>query len=228
MSSQISHVFFDFFGTLVEYDPGIHPEHHNAPLVFAREYGGDQGAESVNDLWLHAWTSVEARAIETGRECSMEEIAAAFARSLGVGTPDRHRLTGLVDDYLEAWSRDISLVVDAAEALSALSGTHQLTIVSNTHHPTLVQEVAERLGIRQYFPHIVTSIEVGWRKPHPHIFEHALARTGARATDVMFVGDNWEADIEGPARMGMSPWYVGTATPGRPRRTLSELVEHVV
>lgn len=220
-------MFFDFFGTLVDYDPGIHPEHHNAPLEFAASYSLGEHPEVVNDHWRCAWTRVESHAIDTGRECSMAEIAEAFAEELGVSEPDPRRLARLVGDYLDAWSRDITLAAGALETLSALSNTHQLAIVSNTHHPTLVQGIAERLGIGHYFPHIVTSIEVGWRKPDPRIFEHAFSLTGAKPAEVMFVGDNWEADIEGPARIGMSTWYVGVSAPGRVRRSLAELVDHL-
>jgi putative hydrolase of the HAD superfamily len=46
---------------------------------------------------------------------------------------------------------------------------------------------------------------VGWRKPHAIIFESALRTAGislADAQSVMFVGDDFACDIEGPRALG--------------------------
>lgn len=54
----------------------------------------------------------------------------------------------------------------------------------------------------------VSSAWVGARKPHPRIFQRALAAAGVGASEALFVGDNWVADVEGPAAVGMRAVHV--------------------
>jgi HAD superfamily hydrolase (TIGR01549 family) len=49
----------------------------------------------------------------------------------------------------------------------------------------------------------VSSYEHGRMKPHPSIFEAALAQVGAEATDAVMVGDSLRHDVEGALRAGM-------------------------
>ena len=45
--------------------------------------------------------------------------------------------------------------------------------------------------------------EVGWRKPHPAIFERALEGLGVAAERTLFVGDSLAIDLAGAAAVGM-------------------------
>ena len=49
----------------------------------------------------------------------------------------------------------------------------------------------------------VSSYEHGRMKPHPSIFEAALAQVGAEAADAVMVGDSLRHDVEGALRAGM-------------------------
>ena len=64
-------------------------------------------------------------------------------------------------------------------------------------------------GLDRLAPFIIVSEEAGYRKPDPAIFRDALARTGIEVPDqVMFVGDNPEADIDGAKRFGMKAAWI--------------------
>ena len=55
---------------------------------------------------------------------------------------------------------------------------------------------------------VVTSSDIGVRKPSPLIFEYALRSCGVSADKVWFCGDNPQADVEGAASVGIYPvWY---------------------
>ncbi|HEX3055851.1 MAG TPA: HAD-IA family hydrolase, partial [Gaiellaceae bacterium] len=45
--------------------------------------------------------------------------------------------------------------------------------------------------------------EVGWRKPHPAIFERALDALGVEPSATLFVGDTLATDVAGAAALGM-------------------------
>ncbi|MEM3011015.1 MAG: HAD-IA family hydrolase, partial [Candidatus Bathyarchaeia archaeon] len=52
------------------------------------------------------------------------------------------------------------------------------------------------------------SAEVGWRKPHPKIFQEALRRLGAKAEETVFVGDNPIDDVQGAKNVGMKAIFI--------------------
>ena len=63
----------------------------------------------------------------------------------------------------------------------------------------------DRLLPGNHFEFVLTSSDVGIRKPQPMIFEAALAMSGAAAQDVWFCGDNIRADLDGAHSAGIFP-----------------------
>ncbi|MBP6685620.1 MAG: HAD family hydrolase [Leucobacter sp.] len=224
---MISHVYFDFFGTLVDYDSSVHPSAANAPHKFTIRAGLSLDEAQANELWQRAWTELDTEAERTGRECSMLGIAAQYAKLLAdsVGEFEVHRadLQQLVTEYLDAWTADIRLAESAAECLEDLARDHTVAVVSNTHDADLVPRMLRRFGIEQYVSHVFASVDLGWRKPHPAIFEAVLRHDGIPASQAAFVGDNWTADVEGPLAAGMVAFYVGAPSPGRLPTTLGAI-----
>ncbi len=49
----------------------------------------------------------------------------------------------------------------------------------------------------------MSSAQLGYLKPHPAIFQAALAAIGAPAESAVMVGDSVKADIEGARQIGM-------------------------
>lgn len=217
-----THVFFDFFGTLVEYDPSVLPPARNAPHEFAVRAGAPIDAPAASRLWERAWLELDGQAAKTGRECSMREIAERYAGLAGVAAPDTE-LDRLVDDYLEAWTSGITLAPGAEACLAALAPEHTLAVVSNAHDPRLVPRMLRRFGIERFFTDVITSVEVGWRKPHPEIYRISLERTAGSAGATVFVGDTWDADVAGPRSFGMDAIYVGAPGSDRAAVGLAEV-----
>jgi putative hydrolase of the HAD superfamily len=71
------------------------------------------------------------------------------------------------------------------------------------------------------FDAIVTSSIIGARKPHPAMFATVAKELGATPEEIIFVGDNWSADIVGALRAGMSPMWIRN---GRRSMGLTSLV----
>ena len=85
---------------------------------------------------------------------------------------------------------------------------YRLSVVSNFDHAPTARELLRKFGIADFFEHIVISEEVGWRKPHRKIFEFALASLGESPSDVIFIGDDPEADIMGSSDCGIDSVWV--------------------
>jgi HAD superfamily hydrolase (TIGR01509 family) len=64
----------------------------------------------------------------------------------------------------------------------------------------------EAMGIRSLFPtgSVIISDEVGFEKPNPEIYYKALEYFRSSPDDVVFIGDSWKNDIEGPGNVGIS------------------------
>ena len=66
-----------------------------------------------------------------------------------------------------------------------------------------------------YAPHlsvIVDSRLIGWSKPDPAIFHHAIRELGSQAGDVLMVGDSFERDIRPAKSIGMKTAWLESAS----------------
>jgi len=66
----------------------------------------------------------------------------------------------------------------------------------------------EKYGLRSYFQFVLSSADVGFRKPAAEIFETALSRLGATADQTWFIGDTLREDIVGAAKAGLEPIWI--------------------
>ena len=99
--------------------------------------------------------------------------------------------------------------------LQALAGRYRLGVVSN-FTGNLDRCLAE-LDLLQLFAVVVDSLVVGWAKPDPRIFRHALEGLGAATASSWMIGDNFETDIRPAAALGISTCWL--APPDRPTPT---------
>jgi putative hydrolase of the HAD superfamily len=91
------------------------------------------------------------------------------------------------------------------EALAALKALGlRLGCVSNAFMTAAgLHEIMLVKGLGQYLDLTVSSCEFGHRKPHPSIYLAAVEGLGVTPEETIFVGDRLDADIEGPAALGM-------------------------
>jgi putative hydrolase of the HAD superfamily len=71
-----------------------------------------------------------------------------------------------------------------------------------------LEPAIEETGLRDQLDVLVSSAWAGARKPHPEIYRYTLEQAGVAAEDVLFVGDTWGPDVEGPLAAGMRPAYL--------------------
>ncbi len=95
-------------------------------------------------------------------------------------------------------------------ALLADLNSHRIPWGIVTNGNTTSQHVACRAaGLDQLAPFVIVSQQAGYRKPDPRIFRDAIDQTGIESPEnVMFVGDNPRADIDGAKQFGMKTAWV--------------------
>jgi putative hydrolase of the HAD superfamily len=196
-------VLFDWGGTLMqdEWTDEIALEGHTAGLAAIARDGLPDPAAFTNYLREH---EAELFPLASEDEIDISAVMAGSFRDQGVElTDDDVRL------FLQAaqgvWS-SYYVLADATHALlEALRARGlKLALVSNTASPQwLLQPILDEQGLLERVDAVVLSSEVGKRKPHPAIFERALAELQVDPSDALFVGDRLDADVLGASRVGM-------------------------
>ena len=97
------------------------------------------------------------------------------------------------------WSSVLPGVVPSLEKLRAWG--LNLIVVSNSDGT--VEESLIQQGLRPYFSSVVDSHWVGFEKPDPRIFQHALSRCGDPVERILHVGDIYHADVLGARAVGI-------------------------
>jgi putative hydrolase of the HAD superfamily len=62
-------------------------------------------------------------------------------------------------------------------------------------------------NLKQYFDVIITSEQVGVKKPNTKIFEFALEQAKAKKSESIMVGDDYAVDVLGAEQVGMQGVY---------------------
>lgn len=108
---------------------------------------------------------------------------------------------------------------DVVPTLDALRGAGlRLAVVSNWGWRA--PELLHLLELARHFEAFAISARVGYQKPHPAIFEAALAALEVRPHEAVHVGDNPAADVAGARRAGIAAVLVDRwpeRHPGRDR-----------
>jgi len=78
-------------------------------------------------------------------------------------------------------------------------------IVSNIWSEYRLRSELEGLELLEYFPVLVASGSVGFTKPSREIFDIALKRILLDPSEIVFVGDDLEADYRGASNAEMNP-----------------------
>jgi len=133
-------------------------------------------------------------------------VAEALAR-LGVEAPEQ-ALAAFTDELLETSVFTAKALAPEPGMPAALAQLKSLGLrlgcVSNAFMSaaTLMRIMDER-GLGLHLELTISSCELGYRKPHAQMYRAALEAMGVEAEATIFVGDRVDADVEGPARLGM-------------------------
>ncbi|HVP95980.1 HAD-IA family hydrolase [Methanoregula sp.] len=83
---------------------------------------------------------------------------------------------------------------------------YAMAVVTDAEHPDATQRLG-KCGLTSFFDCMVTYDRVGIKKPAPDPFLSALAATGARPEEAVFIGDSPRRDIEPCKKLGIRTVY---------------------
>jgi putative hydrolase of the HAD superfamily len=119
---------------------------------------------------------------------------------------------------------------DTIPALDALKASgFKLAVLSNWD--TTLFRTLDEFGLTPYFDVIVASLVEGVEKPHPRLFEILTERSAVKAKNILHVGDDPVADVNGARGAGMYALLIDRApeaVPASGRITaLTQILERV-
>lgn len=132
-----------------------------------------------------------------GKMTRQELIVERFLYPLQqAGTGSVEMALELSDWFLDRTAQKSGLIAGAVELLDYLKPNYHLHVISNGFTEVQYRKM-KSAGVDGYFEEIILSEAVGVNKPDPAIFEYALQKAGAQATESIMIGDNFDTDIVG-------------------------------
>ncbi len=198
--SNLSTIVFDYGNTLVQFShEAVRMQHSALAEVLIRHYG------EVDLQRLYEIRAADRmQPYERGyRENKLPELCDDLVRELHGVRPTDEALSDLLRARFESFIEALELPPGVGEVLGLLAGSFALGVISNYPDGAAVRTSMSRIGILNRFEHIVVSGDVGYCKPHRAPFDEMISRLELAPSEILMVGDNWLADIQGAKRVGM-------------------------
>ncbi len=194
----IEGLFIDFYGTVADGDRAT-VEQVCQRLV--DEHSLNVSASALAVMWGEQFFAAIERSnhdsFRTLFECECDSLVATVGPLAGLSDPVPY-----VEALQDYWRRP-PLFEESAEVLAEIPVP--VCCVSNADRHELDAALRHH-GLR--FEHVVTSQDARCYKPHPGVFEMAIARTGWQRERIVHVGDSLHSDIAGAGRCGMRTVWI--------------------
>ena len=156
------------------------------------------------------WAEPEVRRAHGSQEAARRffvDLLAAAAIAGGAPARIAHEAAERAYDRVTHPTESNELYPETLEVLQAVHerGVRQVVL---SNHVWELPEICAQLGLMPPLAAVISSARIGAEKPHPLAYRAAIEAAGCRASEILFVGDTYEADVAGPERCGMQALLV--------------------
>lgn len=197
--NRISDIFFDLDHTLWDFEK-------NSALTFELIFSELNCKVEINDFLAHynpinqnCWRLYRQNKISQ-KELRIQRLVQTF-NALNIKIKVKE-LKEISNQYIENLSKFPYLFEGANDLLKHLKKNYKLHIITNGFDRVQNFKI-KNSGLKPYFNFIFTAEKVGFKKPHPKIFETAMNTVGSTPYSSLMIGDTFEADIQGALKLGM-------------------------
>ena len=197
--NRISDIFFDLDHTLWDFEK-------NSALTFELIFSELNCKVEINDFLAHynpinqnCWRLYRQNKISQ-KELRIQRLVQTF-NALNIKIKVKE-LIEISNQYIENLSKFPYLFEGANDLLKHLKKNYRLHIITNGFDRVQNFKI-KNSGLKPYFNFIFTAEKVGFKKPHPKIFETAMNTVGSTPYSSLMIGDTFEADIQGALKLGM-------------------------
>jgi len=229
-------VFFDWYDTLVHYEP---PRHKLFDQAFRKFGFGLSMRDILRGISIGDRYFFEENHRSPVKQRSPEEhmaVYTSYPRAIlaeaGLESPPalpEQIMQMLIKPFGEAV---FVLFDDVLPTVKALKQRYLiLGLLTNADNKSIA--LFRQMGLEPYFDFVVTSEEAGVEKPAPGIFLKALERAGVSAGEAVHVGDQYDIDIAGALGVDIAPVLLDRngiypdSDDCRRIRSLNELVDYL-
>ena len=204
---MIKAILFDFGNTLVstELDWEVIIEQNIASLL---EYLDSVGVKVDKETFGQSFLAIRNKNFQRAevelREYTAEESLSQMLEKIGIKNVSATILERAVDAFFAPEENLYPVFPEVPEVLTELKKRgYKLAIVSNATSGRLIRKAAAGRDLTQYFETIIVSADIGYRKPHPKIYQLVLEQLNAKPEETVMVGDLLEIDIAGAQQLGI-------------------------
>jgi putative hydrolase of the HAD superfamily len=203
-------LFFDLDHTLWDFDRNAYETLSELYLAFELSDLGIPTAQQFIDTYTTfnyaLWEAYHQGKIDksTLRKDRFHKTFEAF------GVPAKKVPTDLEHAFIRICPTKKNIFPGALEVLAYLKEkNYKLYLMSNGFWESTHIKL-EHSGLAPYFEQVFCSDAVGFHKPDPQIFHHAMQWTKAHASESVMIGDSLEADVRGALHVGWAAIYFNT------------------
>jgi HAD superfamily hydrolase (TIGR01549 family) len=209
LTLPVETVIFDLDGTLRQNVPSADETQYRLAIELGVAHRADR--QNLGARWAHSyWAQSEDLFADIERFKEMEadfwtHYSYRYLRALEVQEQQAQALAAELYQRMETeFKPENQLLPGVPETLARLKQAgYAIGLVSNRSRPC--QEECENLGLLPHLDFAYVAAEVEAWKPDPRIFERALNFNGGRPERVVYVGDNYYADVVGAQNAGLQP-----------------------
>lgn len=215
----IRHVSFDLWLTLIKSNPAFKPLRNE---LFARYFGIPKNTEEVSQAFRHfdqLFNQINERA---GGNVHYTEMLYVILDHLGISIDEvpEDAMAGYYVEMEQLFFKHHPVLIspDTIDVLNRLKDKDcTINILSNTGFilGKTLRPVLQELGIADYFSFQLYSDEMGNSKPSLKVYEQVFVETkkikSLTKEEVLHIGDNKIADVEGARKYGFKSMILDDA-----------------
>ncbi|MHC5819319.1 MAG: HAD family hydrolase [Nostoc sp.] len=138
------------------------------------------------------------------------------------------QISNLSQSFWHIFNHFAVMEPDVNEVLTVLARNYRLAVITNGFVSAQLPRM-QAAGIEHFFEAVVVSEAIGFAKPSPEIFNHALSRLNLTSAQVLYVGDSLKHDYTGATQVKIDFCYYNRKNQNlpqeaKPKFMISELL----
>ena len=203
---NIRAVAFDLFNTLITVDMPSRYSSIDRLLDSLQAQGVAVHADDFMPVYRDVARGFVSEAERSGKETHNGLWISTALQRLGIDVqPNDPRVAQAVEAYFSAFVDNARPLPGTADMLAALKPRYRLGLLSNLTHGPAARQMLDHLNLSSYFDVLLVSGDLGYRKPHPQVFQRLTEALDMPPASIVFVGDDPRTDVQGALSAGMQP-----------------------